>query len=149
MPTLNQTLRTSPLLVEATGQRHMQTMKFLHLGVLSTQTPTLTKDPTRMGMLHGSSGGCTIRRMPSVTLKEGAPAKERGEGDPAIRVRDLGSWPGAHVTELRTAHHILLLWYAKVLKKAQCESVETTIRKRRISLRGAYNGRPMSGGPIR
>ena len=51
-----------------------------------------------------------------------------------------------HFAELRTAHHNLLLRiigfqrrqrtdhrvsYAKVLKKAQCESAETTIRKRR------------------
>ena len=52
-----------------------------------------------------------------------------------------------HFAELRTAHHNLLLWiigfqrrqrtdhlmsYAKALKKAQCESDETTIRKRRL-----------------
>ena len=49
--------------------------------------------------------------------------------------------------KLRTAHHNLLLWiigfqrrqrtdhlksYVKVLKKARCESVETTIRKGRL-----------------
>ena len=64
-----------------------------------------------------------------------------------------------HFAELRTAHHRLLLRiigfqhrqrtdhlmsYAKVLKKAQCESVETTIRKRcLLFLRGAYSGRTM------
>ena len=52
-----------------------------------------------------------------------------------------------HFPQLRTAHHNLLLRitgfqrrqrtdhfmsYAKALKKAQCESVETTIRKRRL-----------------
>ena len=52
-----------------------------------------------------------------------------------------------HFAELRTAHHTLLLRiigfqrrqhtdhlmsYVKALKKAQCESVETTIRKRRL-----------------
>ena len=56
-----------------------------------------------------------------------------------------------HFAELRTAHHNLLLRiigfqrrqrtdhlmpYAKALKKAQCESVETTIRKRRILFAG-------------
>ena len=31
LPTPNQALRTSPLVVEAAGQRYMQTMQFLHL----------------------------------------------------------------------------------------------------------------------
>ena len=54
-----------------------------------------------------------------------------------------------HFAELRTAHHRFflriigfqrrqrtdhLMSYAKALKKAQCESVETTIRKRRLLL---------------
>ena len=57
-----------------------------------------------------------------------------------------------HFAELRTAHHNLLLRiigfqrqqrtdhlmsYAKGRKKAQCESVETTIRKRRLLFAGA------------
>ena len=57
-----------------------------------------------------------------------------------------------HFAELRTAHHRFLLRnigfqrrqftdhlmsYAKALKKAQCESVETTIRKRRLLFSGA------------
>ena len=57
-----------------------------------------------------------------------------------------------HFAELRTAHHVFLLRtisfqrrqrtdhlmsYAKALKKAQCESVESTIRKRRLLFAGA------------
>ena len=57
-----------------------------------------------------------------------------------------------HFSEVRTAHHRFLLRiigfqrrqrtdhlmpYAKALKKAQCESVETTIRKRRLLFAGA------------
>ena len=63
-----------------------------------------------------------------------------------------------HFAELQTAHHNLLLRiigfqrrridhlmsYAKALKKAQCESVETTIPKRRLLFAGAVK-RPMSG----
>ena len=56
-----------------------------------------------------------------------------------------------HFAELRTAHHRFLLRiigfqrrhrrdhltsYAKALKKAQCESIETTIRKRRLLFAG-------------
>ena len=63
--------------------------------------------------------------------------------------------------ELRTAHHRFLLpiigfqrrqrtdhlmSYVKGLKKAQRESVETTIRANGVSsLRGAYSGQTMSG----
>ena len=57
-----------------------------------------------------------------------------------------------HFAQPRTAHHMFLLRiigfqrrqrtdhlmsYAKALKKAQCESVETTIRKRRLLFAGA------------
>ena len=63
-----------------------------------------------------------------------------------------------HFAELRTAHHNLLqiigfqrrrrtdqlMSYAKAPKKAQCESVETTIPKRRLLFAGAVK-RPMSG----
>ena len=56
-----------------------------------------------------------------------------------------------HIAELRTVHHRFflqtigfqrrqrtdhLMSYAKILKKAQCESVETTIRKRRLLFAG-------------
>ena len=56
-----------------------------------------------------------------------------------------------HFAELRTAHHRFLLRiigflrrqptddlmsYARTLNKAQCESVETTIRKRRLLFAG-------------
>ena len=59
-----------------------------------------------------------------------------------------------HFAELRTAHHRLLLRiigfqrrqltdhltsYGKTLKKARCESVETTIRKRRLLFGGAVH----------
>ena len=65
-----------------------------------------------------------------------------------------------HFAEFRTEHHKHLLQiigfqrrqrtdhlmsYAKALKKARCESVETTIRKRRLLFGGPYCGRPMSG----
>ena len=64
-----------------------------------------------------------------------------------------------HFAELRTAHHRFLLRiigfqrrqrtdhlmsYAKALKKAQCESVETTTASGVSCLRGAYSGCTMS-----
>ena len=70
-----------------------------------------------------------------------------------------------HFAELRTAHHWFLLriigfqrrqrtdhlmLYVKALKKAQRESVETAIRKRRLlfEVRGPYSGRTMSDKPV-
>ena len=68
-----------------------------------------------------------------------------------------------HVAELRTAHHRFLLRiigfqsrqrtehlmsYAKALKKAKCEGVETTIRKKCSSLWELYSGRTMSDQPV-
>ena len=66
-----------------------------------------------------------------------------------------------HFFELRTAHHnfplrviglqrrqrtVHLTSYAKPFKKAQCVSVETTIRKRRLLFAGTVqDGRPMTG----
>ena len=65
-----------------------------------------------------------------------------------------GTWTlgKEHFAELRTAHHRFLLRiigfqrrqrtghlmsYAKALKKAQCDSIETTIRKRRFLFAGS------------
>ena len=60
-----------------------------------------------------------------------------------------------HYAKLRTAHHLLLLRvigfqrrqctdhlmsYAKALKKTQSESIETTIRKRRLLFAGTSLG---------
>ena len=39
--TPNRAIRTSPLVVEAAGQRYMQTMQFCTWAALSTQVPTL------------------------------------------------------------------------------------------------------------
>ena len=64
-----------------------------------------------------------------------------------------------HFAELRTAHRRFLLRasgfrrrqrtdhlmsYAKASKNAQCESVKTTTRTRRLLFSGAYNGCIMS-----
>ena len=68
-----------------------------------------------------------------------------------------------HFAELRTAHlkrllrvidfqrqqrNDRLMSYAKVIEKAQCESVETSIRKRRLLFAGPYSGQPMNGWPV-
>ena len=92
-------------------------------------------------------GGCSVH-------SEVAHAKGRGDGNPRYGcvTWTLGK---EHFPELRTANHMFLLQiigfqrrqrtdhlmsYAKTLIKAQCESVETAIRKRRLLFGGAYSG---------
>ena len=81
-----------------------------------------------------------------------APSTYRGDGDSDVRVCVTWALGLEHFAKLRTAYHKVLLRitgfqrrhrtghhmsYAKALKKAQCESVETTIRKRRLQFEGA------------
>ena len=106
-----------------------------------------TTDPTRVGMLRSFH----TRAVPyggSLVHVKGAAVENRGDGDRCV------AWALGleHSAKLQTAHHNLLLRiivfqsrertyhhmsYAKALKKAQCESVETTIRKRRLLFAGA------------
>ena len=81
-----------------------------------------------------------------------APAKDRGDGDPAVRVCDLSSLRLKHFVILRMAHHNLVLRitgsqcrqrtdhrmsYANALEKVQCGSVERTIREQRLFFCGS------------
>ena len=77
----------------------LQTMHFLYLGVvLSTQAPTLCHtlmtDPTRVGMLRSFQAGA-LRFGRCFVHTKGAPAKDRGDGHPAVRACGSESWPGA------------------------------------------------------
>ena len=62
-------IRTSPLVVEAAGQRYMQTMQFVYLGGLVDASADITpeiKRRTRLAWAYatvGSSGSCTTWRM--------------------------------------------------------------------------------------
>ena len=97
--TLNQVLPISPLVVEAAGQRYMQMVQLLYLGDLTDASADIMPenkptDPTRVGMLRSFQaravryGGCPVH------IKV-APANDRGDGGPAVRVCDLDSRPGA------------------------------------------------------
>ena len=60
---------TSPLVIEAAGQRHRQTTPFCIWAVLSTQAPILCQISNGGSDSHGhatvnSSGNCTIWRLP-------------------------------------------------------------------------------------
>ena len=102
-----------------------------------------------MGMLQSIQAG-TVRYGGCPVRSEVAHAIGRGE----TLLYGCITWTlgKEHFAELRTAHHRFLLRvigfqrrqrtdylmsYAKALKKAQCESVGTTIRKRRLLFAGA------------
>ena len=83
---------TSPLVVEAAGQRYTQTAQFLYLGGLIDASADLMPEikivgPTRMGMLKSIQAG-TVRYGGCPVRSEVAHAQGRGDGNPAaVRVR--------------------------------------------------------------
>ena len=99
--TLNQVLPISLLVVEAAGQRYMQTMRFLYLcGLIDANADIMPEIKRRIRLAWACHDRfkCelydTWYRGCPVHLKD-APAKYRDDGDPAVRVCDLGSRPGA------------------------------------------------------
>ena len=148
--TPNQEIRTSPLVVDAAGQRYMQTMQFLYLAGLVDASADIMPEMKRRIRL---AWACYNRFKRELYDMEDAPftLKVRMLKAEVMETLLYGcvTWTlgQEHFAELRTAHHNLLLRiigfqrrqrtdhlmsYAKALKKAQCESVETTIRKRRL-----------------
>ena len=109
-----------------------------------------TTNPTRTGMLK-SAQARTVRHGGCPVHSNCAHAKRLGDGYPVVRVCGVDSWPGAlslssgwHTTassygSLASSAYNLpnnLMPYAKALKKAQCESIETSFRKRRLPFAG-------------
>ena len=97
--TPDQAPRTSPLVIEAAGQRYRQTTQFLYLGgsyrrMRRYYARDQTAGPTRMGMLQSLQagairyGGCPVR-------SEVAHDKGRGDGNPDLRVRTVDPLQGA------------------------------------------------------
>ena len=152
--TPNQALRTSPLVIEAAGQRYKQTTQFLYLGGLIVANADIMPEIKRRIRL---AWACYNRFKRELYDMEDAPftLKVRMLKAEVMETLLYGcvTWTlgQEHFAELRTAHHKFLLRligfqrrqrtdhlmsYAKALKKAQCESVETTIRKRRLLFAG-------------
>ena len=146
---------TSPLVIEAAGQRDRQTTQGLYLGGLIDASADILpeiKPRVRLAwayyrrfkreLYHMEAAPfvlklCLLKGEVMETLLYGCVKWSLGK---------------EHLAELRTAHHRFLLpitsfqrrqrtdhlmSYAKALKKAQCEGVETTIRKRRLAFAGA------------
>ena len=164
--TPDQAPQTSPLVIEAAGQRYRQAAQFVSGRSCQRKRPHYARDkttgPTRMGMLQTvqSSGSYTIWRLPC-SLKVRMLKAEVME----TLLYGCVTWTlgKEHFAELRKAHHRLLriidfqrrqltnhlMLYATALNKAQCENVETAIRKRRllfaVAVQWTNNERPTRG----
>ena len=152
---LHQVLPTALLLVEAAGERYMHTMQFLYLGGLDDANADIMPEIKRRIRL---AWACYDRFKREQYDMEDAPFMLKVR---LLKTEVMGTllygcvtWALGleHFAKLRTAHHNLLpriigfqrrqrtdhrMSYAKALKKAQCESVETTTRKRRLLFAGA------------
>ena len=90
---------TSPLVIETAGQRYRQTTQFFVSGRSYRRNRRyyardLTAGPTRMGMLQPIQAG-TVRYGGCPVRSEVAHAKGRGDGNPAVRVRNVNLRQGA------------------------------------------------------
>ena len=92
--TPNQAPQTSPPVIEAAGQKYRQTMQCLYLGGLVVASADIMPEITRRIRLEWA---CYPRFKRELYDMEDAPftLKIRGDGDPAVRVRDVYSWSGA------------------------------------------------------
>ena len=157
--TPQQTPQAAPLVIEAAGQKYKQTSQFVYLGGVITEVVDISCEIERRIQL---AWVCVRRYSRELYDRPTAPfmLKVRMIKPEAIETMLYGcvTWTLGQQhnnAKLRTPHHHLLLRvigfqrrhcndhlmsYAKALKKTQSESIETTIRKRRLYLRGASLG---------
>jgi hypothetical protein len=154
--TPGQTSLAPPLVIEAAGQRYRQTNQFLYLGGVIHENADLSFEIERRIRLMWA---CFKRFGPELYDRTNAPLSLKVRMLKAEVVETLlygcVTWTlsAQHFAKLRSAHHRVLLRvigfqhrqrtdhttlsYAKALKKTRCESIETTIRKRRLFFAGA------------
>ena len=156
-----------PLVIEAAGQKYAQTREFRYLGGLVTEEGDLTQEINRR-----------IRAAWACLRRYGNELFDRPKAPWGLKVRMLKAeameallygcmtWSPRqdHYRILRRTHHRLLrrvigykrvhgsfrqLSYAETLKKTKCQSVEATIRKRRLLFAGAIARQPEGRLPKR
>eukprot|EP00903_Cladosiphon_okamuranus_P015101 g13968.t1 len=152
--------RPSPLVIEAAGQRYIQTAEFRYLGSLINEEGDLTREINHRSK---AAWACIRRYATELFDRPGAPfrLKVRLLQAEAVEALLYGcmTWSPRrdHYRLLTTTHHRLLLRvigykrekgtyrvlsYAQALKLAGCQSVEATIRKRRLLFAGAMARQP-------
>ena len=163
--TPNQTPPTSPLVIETAGQRYKQTMQFLYLGGLINETADNMPEIKRRVRFAWASFyrfKLELYNMETASFTLNVRMQKSEVMETLLYGCTTLTLGVEHFAVLHNAHRKLLLRsigfhrrqrndhrmsYAKVLKKAQCESVETTIQKRRPIFRGPYSGQNLSDYP--
>lgn len=154
------TTNPPPPIIEAAGQRYAQTTKFKYLGGLVTEHGDLTLEinyRSRVAWARFRRYGPELFDRPSAPFR----LKVRLLQAEAMEALLYGcmTWAprGDHYRQLRTTHHRLLLRvigyrhkqgtyrkpsYAQALKRVGCQSVEATVRQRRLLFAGAVARQP-------
>eukprot|EP00752_Nemacystus_decipiens_P004772 g4343.t1 len=150
-----------PLIIEAAGQRYAQTTEFRYLGGLVNEHGDLTREINHRSK---AAWACFKRYKTELFDLPGAPfgLKARLLKAEAVEALLYGcvTWSPRrdhYYRLLRTTHHQLLLRvigyrrkrgthrqlsYAQALKRVGCQSVEATIRQRRLLFAGAVARQP-------
>ena len=141
--------------IAAAGQKYHQVHQFVYLGGLITEDADITRDINRRTKI---AWGCFRKFSTELFDRPNAPLRLKvwllkAEAMEALLYGCM-TWAlrNAHYRQLRTTHHKLLLRvigyhrvhgtyrkmsYAKALKKTGSQSVEATIRQRRLLFAGA------------
>ena len=149
-----------PLVIEAAGQKYAQTAQFRYLGGLVNEDDGFTQEINHRSR---AAWACIRRFSRELFDQPRAPWRLkfrllRAEAMEALLYGCM-TWPRRrdHYRLLRRTHHQLLLRaigyrqlsYAQALKKTGCQSVEATIRQRRLLLAGAMARQPAERLPKR
>ena len=126
---------TLPLVIEAAGQRYRQTTQLLHLGCFIDASADIMPEIKRRVRL---ARACYSRFKRELYDMEGCPvrskvahAKDRGNGNPAVRVCNVG--PSARSTSLSCERHNKGLSYGSLASSA--DNAQTTSRRTPRSFR--------------
>ena len=156
-----------PLVIEAAGQKYAQTAQFRYLGGLVNKDGELTQEINHRSR---AAWACIRRTSRELFDRPRAPWRLkvrllRAEAMEALLYGCMTCPPRRdHYRLLRRIHHRLLLRvigyrrergtyrqlsYAQALKKTGCQSVEATIRQRRLLFAGAMARQPAGRLPKR
>ena len=156
-----------PLAIEAAGQKYAQTAQFRYLGGLVNEDGELTQEINHRSR---AAWACIRRFSRELSDRPRAPWRLkvrllRAEAMEALLYGCMTWAPRRdHYRLLRRTHHRLLLRvigyrrergtyrqlsYAQALKKTGCQSVEATIRQRRLLFAGAMSRQPAGRLPKR
>lgn len=149
-----------PLTIEAAGQKYAQTTEFRYLGGLVTEHGDLTRE---INYRSRGAWACLRRYGRELFDRPKAPFRLKirllqAEAMEALLYGCMTWSPlSGHYQTLRSTHHRLLLRvigykrkkdtyrqlsYSQTLKRVECQSVEATIRQRRLLFAGALARQP-------